>query len=502
MQLLRHNVSRATARPPHDDRASRRGIILVSFAVSLLAILALLGLVIDTGLLMAAHRQTQNAADAAALAAAMDKLLGASDGQAEATAATFVQTHNGLAEAQGPFLSFPPTRGAYIGQAATVEATVASPVNTVFMQILPGVSQTNIVRARAVATWGEAVTSGQGVVVLDPNARPGLKVSGNGRIVVDGGVFVNSEGGGVDENGDPVNNGNNGVAAQGGNANGDNGIFASRMHVVGGVDDPSAFRNVDPQGPNPLRCLQLPLADPLLNLPTPTVANGVRNIDHGSVKIGNNSVNGVLEDPSGENEYDSGTGRVTLHPGLYDDIEITGGIVDFLPGIFVLRGGKKTAFKVTGGAVTGEGVMFYNTGHNYHPDSGTPDINDHNKKPPFDDGAVVGSFIINSDMQFSPIDTNNPRFNYAGMSSIDTFNGMLFYQRRRITESLEIQGNSSQGVLTGTLYAKWALFKIAGEGTYDAQFMCGSMEVTGQGDVTLSYAGNNKGKAPQVFLVE
>src|SRR5262249_49945836 len=102
-------------------------------------------------------------------------------------------------------------------------------------------------------------------------------------------------------------------------------------------------------------------------------------------------------------------------------------------------------------------------------------------------------------MKFSPIDTK--KYTYSPAVSTD-FNGMLFYQRRRSQQGLDIQGNSSSGVLTGTLYGKWANVKIAGQGTYDAQFVSASMTITGRGNVTLSYAGKNTGKAPEVFLVE
>ena len=54
----------------------RSGKTLVMFAILLPVLLGMTGLVIDGGLLMAAHRQVQNAADAAALAAAMDKYRG------------------------------------------------------------------------------------------------------------------------------------------------------------------------------------------------------------------------------------------------------------------------------------------------------------------------------------------------------------------------------------------------------------------------------------------
>lgn len=113
---------------------------------------------------------------------------------------------------------------------------------------------------------------------------------------------------------------------------------------------------------------------------------------------------------------------------------------------------------------------------------------------------MTGGMTINAGMQFSPIDTS--LFEYPGQPGIKVFDGMLFYQRRHNTESAEIQGDSSSGLLTGTIYAKWAHFKISGQGTYDAQFVVGSMTIPGQGDVELTVGGNKLGKAPAVFLVE
>ena len=41
------------------------------------------------------------------------------------------------------------------------------------------------------------------------------------------------------------------------------------------------------------------------------------------------------------------------------------------------------------------------------------------------------------------------------------FNGMLFYQRRLNTQTVNIQGSGSSTKLNGTMYAKWANFKLA-----------------------------------------
>src|SRR5665213_2349113 len=65
---------------------NRSGTILVATALVLMALVGLLRLVIDAGQLMTSYRQTQNAADAAAMAAAMDLLNGSSSSTAKSTA--------------------------------------------------------------------------------------------------------------------------------------------------------------------------------------------------------------------------------------------------------------------------------------------------------------------------------------------------------------------------------------------------------------------------------
>ena len=192
---------------------------------------------------------------------------------------------------------------------------------------------------------------------------------------------------------------------------------------------------------------------------------------------------------------------MVLHPGIYTSISVTGGNVVFVPGIYVIRPAPNTqnALKITGGNVTAEGIMFYTTGHNYNETNGNPDVNDRSKKPPHADGAEFGAITINAAMKFSPIDFD--KYNYNPPLN-PVWEGMLFYQRRRNVQGLDIQGNSEEGNLSGTLYAKWAPVKIAGQGTYDAQFVIGSMDIPGQGDVTINFTGKKIGKAPKIFLVE
>ena len=387
-------------------------------------LLGMAGLVIDAGFLMAHHRHVQNAADAAATAAAMHLLRGQTLADATITAETFVHTHNAL-PAAAVEINFPPSQGPYAtgGIGTYVEAIVTDSRNTFLIHVLPGVNRAKTVQARAVAGF-EAVTAGEGVMVLDPTAIPGLNVSGQGVIRVNGRVVVNSEGGGIDEYGVPVETGNNGVAASAGQPNSDNGIFAVTIDVVGGVDNPELFYGYNEGDPSPLACHQPPEPDPLLYLPVPTTASGVDPTRRGDVSMTNNNVTGLETDVSGQNFQAVGgevlgdghvalPEEVILHPGIYDKIAIEGGVVHFIPGIYVLASQKQNqdVLKITGGEARFDGPMFYVTGDNYDPVSGWPDTTDFDDSPPAPDRALLGRVTINAEMHFSPINTDT--YNYS-----------------------------------------------------------------------------------------
>jgi len=511
-----HLLGNRRSRPPQ----KRKGAIIVLFAIILTVLIGFLGLVIDGGLLLARHRQSQNMSDTAALAYAMARLRGKTPETATTSGTTFVQTHNGEAAAT-VVLNEPPTSGPYAGMEGHVEAIITLPTNTFFIHIL-GVSQSQTVQARAVARWNELRTAGEGALVLDPRCSnsPGMSIGGNGRLVVRGGVFNNNQGGGVTETGDPINNGCNQVAADGGVANSVNGVSTTSYTVVGGVNDPALFKNIDTgtNDPNILHTGSLPLPDPLASLATPSVANGV--IDTPSlygggrwdVGVTNNSASGVGPPGSPGPEQDPDTGVVTMKPGIYKQISISGGNVVFQPGIYVIAAGGQNALTITGGTVTGSGIMFYNTGANYDPATGSPDANDpwdptgSNPPPsPNQSGTTFGTVSVNSIINFRPIDTT--QYTYTdpagnGLPGIGVFNGMLFYQRRGNAQTVAISGNAADGYIGGTVYAKWSRFQISGQGVYDAQFIVGTMDITGNADVTFNFAGQGVGKAATVFLVE
>ena len=474
-------------RPPPYRRPAKA---LVLFVLLLPVLMAWCGLTVDAGLLMAAHRQAQNAADAAAVAAANDLLAGNSANTALARANTYIQQYNGLADApalvSGTTFNVPPTQGPYAGNSQYVEVIVQAPVRTYFVQA-GGFGQAQWVQARAVAGY-TAISANVGAAVLDKYATPGLSISGGGKLYVNGRVVVNSHAAGYDQNGQYVNLGYAPYAV----ATGNNSLLeASDVHVVGGVDTPANIQNLPGFAGSPLHAGELPIMDPLLDLPTPTAANGVV-----TTYWGLNSKGQWATYSSPQNVSVSVSGQsVTFSPGIYQSITVQGGSgsVTFNPGVYVLVGGSNSTLSINGGAtITGNGVMFYNTGSDYSPSTGLPDAGDGDASPAPPASTTFGSVGFNaSNIQLTPLaDTSSP------------FKGMLLYQRRWNTNGVSIQGNGSQNLLGGTLYAKWANFKLAGQGQYNAQYIAGSISVSGQANVTINYANQVLGKANHVFLVE
>lgn len=475
----------------------RPGKVIVTLAVVLITLLGMIGLVIDSGLLMAANRIAQNAADGAALAAAMDMYRGDTADNAKNAATRFVKEHNGLANATVT-VNIPPASGPFAGNYRYVEVLVTNPVSTHLIQVL-GISSAQDVNTRAVAGY-EANSSGEGAIVLDPEARPGLGVDGGATLVVDGAVIVNSRAAGVDQYGVPVDYGLQQYALVTSN----NSTMKARfIQVKGGVDVPANYINFDPNGPNPLFCRGPISPDPLREVPVPTNANGVNPANRGAVTVSNSSPNPTY-----------------LDPGIYSDIQITkGAVVIFNPGIYVLSPtGPNMGLRINGDAhVTGLGVMFYVTGSNYSSNNGYgswdhQDDLDNN----FLDGPLPptnGSWPLPDppDPDFSKVDFATIDMNITGGTVTMTglqdpnspYKDMLFFQRRRNMKTSSIQGKAGQEVnLAGTIYARWARFNLAGEGKYDAQFVVGSMSIAGQAVVTINSTGKTFGRANQVYLVE
>lgn len=481
---------------------AREGKVLVLLTLLTPAIFGLLAVVIDGSYMQATLQNLQNITDAGALAAAMDLKQGADAKDGAATAAQYMQGHNGLEDASLTVFC-PPTQGAYAGKSGFVEVIVGSSAPSFFSRTLQTVMKTTL-SSRAVAGY-EPTTAGAGIVVLDPSPAPlsvaidlpalpslptivgGLEILGLGDVRVNGAVLVNNEWGGVDENGNP--------------AGADSGppyaisctpllaltkLRAVDIRVAGGVDKPSNYGSYATGRPSPLRANKLPVPDPFLSLPVPTIGVDpahVRSSEHGGIDIL------AALGPA-----------VELEPGVYDWIQVIAGKVTFSPGVYIIRNVSPLtgmALSLAGGQITADGVMFYITDTaDYSPEQGTPDALDGDAEP-----TAPGVSKLVPSVQ---IDLALPGSSFSPISDPSSpFYGVMLFQRRYdrrpvvLIQQQLLWSNSFSGVV----YAKWGHVMLVGSGKFGGNYIAGTMRIVTLLDCTLSPT-KLLPPAEDVFLVE
>ena len=517
-----------TKQPQSNPR--RRGHILVMFAITVTTLIAMLGLVIDGGLLMTSQRQAQNAADAAARACALQvkhaETTGSTMGDLQGIANTYAlgATYNKVpTDDQGHTqveVHHPPISGQYIGNNRYVEVLVTYPLTTAFIQVV-GLARHRDVTARAVAGY-ELEPRSAGLVVLDPDPPDGsgLKITGNGAVTVRDGavnppvpadVYVYSLHAGFDGSGGQtqgptiIGTGQQAAKISGGNAF----LQVGTVYVSGGVNDEDKF-SVASGVQKLVAGTESPVFDPFFHegtlLPVPTTSNGVTSPNGGN---GGNAGNGratiVSPKPNGNGtntNVDNGgnisvsSGQIaTLEPGIYSNISINGGDVTLLPGIYVLRppaSGGGNILSISGGAfVHGGGpgqttvpanVMFYNTGHDYVRATGSPDFND------YASGVTTG-VQPSSTSNFRGISITGGTVNLRGLIGSGNslvFDKILFYQRRANDNTMIVNADNVNSTLSGTFYAKWAELQLGGSGTYNFAIVVGRLTVSGGATININ----------------
>ncbi|MEJ5241415.1 MAG: Tad domain-containing protein [Anaerolineales bacterium] len=166
---------------------------LILIAIGMFALLAITAVAVDGGNVLRDRRQAQNAADTAALAAALaitknnpnwsqDALdRAASNGYLNDGTRSLVEVHR------------PPVNGPYAGNNEYVQVIITSHVPTYFANIV-GFSQiTNRVQAVARARPPQALFNGNAVVGLAPTECKAVEFQGNANMTINGnGIFVNS----------------------------------------------------------------------------------------------------------------------------------------------------------------------------------------------------------------------------------------------------------------------------------------------------------------------
>lgn len=330
------------------------GSMLVITGICMLFFLAILGFGIDFGHILYVKRSLQNAADAAALAAALETRTcnGTAACTAMQAAAQNALTENGftatttLSDCSGSTgsgltltINDPPcalSGDPNSGKTNYAEAVLSEKVPTYFASLM-GLNTVTIA-ARAEAARG---VGGPCIYALNPTGPA---------ITILVGVLVKSRCGVVDESAS-----SDALTCVVGAF-----LYAPKISVSGGTDGLLCLATSTPQtsvpAPNP--------RDPLAYLPVPSNANAACGTSTSSPYYGSSSaVNIVLG------------GDVTFNPGVYcGGISITAALasnITFNPGTYILRDGSGLLGITSGGlnltlneltTVTGDGVTFYNEG--------------------------------------------------------------------------------------------------------------------------------------------
>lgn len=207
---------------------AEKGQVLIIFALAAIGLFALVGLAIDGSKKFSDQRRAQNAADTAALAAALAKVdvLTIAKQMSDTTicpsaspsAACTALLNAGFSRAQsngydGNLVTnvveiySPPKTGPYSTVANKdqyIQVIITSYVQTTFMRVLGINRATNIVQAVAYASPGYNLHDGAMIISYDPDPNCSTGGTGGYSVQVSGSAKVNLHGGGILINSDEV----------------------------------------------------------------------------------------------------------------------------------------------------------------------------------------------------------------------------------------------------------------------------------------------------------
>jgi hypothetical protein len=425
---------------------ARRGIVAILVAVALLALLGIVAIALDGGVLEDCKRRVQGAADAAALAAATvfyenytQLSVSNPDPGGQATAAAQQKaTNNGFPNngtTTSVVVNIPPASGPFTGKIDYAEVIITYQQQRHFSAIWGSTSLPVVARAVARGAW---VGSKDGVIVLDPTVKSALNASGGGSVNVTGGAsFI------VDSN-----------DAGAGSVTGGGSLAASDFEITGGTV--GTFSGTVNTGVPPT-------ADPLAYLPVPPVP------PDGTITKKNQ--------PGGGTNY-------TLTPGRYTNLPnfTNGDTVTFL----------QASANSAGGIYYLDGTSFVSNGANIAMDPNTT-------------GGMMFYMNPSSNAQSQGVSIQgnaNGSIVLSGLTS-GPYSGILFWQNRTATQTMSITGNGTIN-LSGTLYAANAQITLGGNGTayVGSQLISRTLNLTGTGTQIINYTDKGTARTRDIRLVE
>lgn len=427
---------------------SEGGQAIVLLAISLMAMLFVVGLAVDGGQLFVAKRTMQEASDAAAFAGAVVLYQGGTPAQAIA-AATADAAKNGFTNGANIVVTVSPatgpTSGAYQNNPKYVEVTIVEQVKTT---LVPAEAAFNPVRARGVAGADPAVSPF--AVVLLKSVGPCLTTQGSGSLFVPnpdsntgGTIQANCSGQSMNFQGTGTINDNLGVRTVGTVSNPAKVLPAAGL-IQNGTKQPDPFAGF----PKPSTG-GLPTFGPGFTVPasacnpatplTPGIyAGGITNTQNCNVYLGN--------------------------------------------GPFILKGGgfqqnANSGNVVTVGGSQALGALIFNTHSNYP-------------------GAIGGGSCGDINAQ------QGGGFDTWAMAT-GQYAGMAFYQDAACTNTIAIQSQGSY-FFHGTFYAPTATLALTSQSamTLESQLVVSSIDFQSNGDLTVNYRHSQSALAGLPTLVE
>ena len=444
----------------------RRGVVAIWFVLMLPVMIGFVGLTIETGHLIWVGQQLQIGADASALAAAQIAKNGIEDARTRAVDTGLanearrepIQLDRNDANAPEGDIVFgrfnrefrtfdgaSPAVNAVKVVARRTDTSLGGPVPTLFARIF-GIDTVNMQRVAIAMTGGG---TGAGMMALDPKAECALEVSGDTTTLVTGADGTGSSGA------IQVNSDNDGAACFRGSVDIETGDIniVGYLCVIGGA----AVYPDETQAP--------PLPDPLWFLEDPTT-------------------NGCVDMTTDLGTIDMQGGEIKeIGPGYYSGgITINNGTLTLTTGIYVLGG--------VGLHVTGSANLFAGLGPPGLPDDDDPGVMLYIIDPGCVEIQGTGQVVI-----------KEPDADYAFWDCIKDYEFVSIFQARdNYCEALII--GTGDFLLEGSIYFPVAHARLGGDGAkLGNQFIAWTIEIFGNGEVTIDYDGRFPAPGVKSYLV-
>jgi hypothetical protein len=432
----------------------------------LAALMGFVALAVDVGMLFRTQRQMQIAADAAAVAAALDYKYNDSassavtQGCAAATANGVTNTcttgacSSSVTGAQ-VCIMVPPADGPNEGVSGLVEAIVQDPYPTFFMKVFN--RKTITVSGRAVAG---AVGAGTGCVLTLARSGVDISLTGSGTLEAPHcDIYDNS------------------TAADALELTGSGSITANAIGI-GGNDSVTGSGTVSPAPQTGMP----PAADPLTNLPTPSPQSPT-----GSCTASSNS--------SACNPSYTGSSNHSIGPGTYTSISNTGsGTLTLTAGNYYVYGSVTNTG--SGGLVMGAGnytIMgnFQSTGSSSLTIASGSMASNNGQIFVGGNMTLTGSGSLTSAAESFYTEGASTVTGSGGMNltapTSGTYNGVLFFQSRSDSDAMAITGSTGDSI-QGIFYAPAAPLTLTGSGTFTVSLdiIVDSLNETGSGTINVT----------------